>query len=148
MANRNNDSTQYVQKLQPGGISTIFATFTNNVDVSGLTIDASDNVYVAETDTGRVDKFTPAGVESLYATLEFGITDLAFDAKGNLFVANASDNTVSEVTPFGAITTFASGLQGADGLAFLPAGVPERATWPGGLGLCATAGLALRRRRA
>src|SRR5205823_338122 len=73
--------------------------------------------------TGSIEKFTPNGVRSIFAS---GLTtpfNLACDSEGNLFVADAGDENagsgaVYKFTPTGVRTTFASGLVWPFQLAF------------------------------
>ena len=77
--------------------------------------------------TGSIDKFTPNGVQSIFAS---GLTtpfNLACDSEGNLFVADAGDENagsgaVYKFTPTGVRTTFALGLSVPVGVAFDSAG--------------------------
>ena len=47
-----------------------------------------------------IEKFTPGGVGSVFATTGLnGPIGLAFDSAGNLYAANASNNTIEKFTP-------------------------------------------------
>jgi sugar lactone lactonase YvrE len=73
---------------------------------SGLTIDASDNIYVAE--ATRVRKITPAAVvTSINVTAATGIYAVAVDASGNIFSADGLKNAIFKTTPAGVTTLFA-----------------------------------------
>ena len=81
----------------------------------GITIDASGNVYTANSMSNNVSKITPAGVSTIFCTIPFnnpGWTpdsrDITIDSAGNLYIANAGNNDVSKVTPAGIISTFAT----------------------------------------
>ena len=106
-----------------GNISSITAGFTLNsaADPGGLAFDASGNLYFTNGST-QVDKVTPAGAITTFATGFDDPSGLAFDSAGNLFVANSGNNTVSEVTPAGAVSTFATGIDSPLALAFDAAG--------------------------
>ncbi len=84
----------------------------------GLAFDRNGNLYAANFAGGTVEKFTPAGVGTVFATV-VRPTGLAFDAVGNLYVANFG-NTIERFSPTGAsLGTFAgSGLSNPEGLAF------------------------------
>lgn len=97
------------------GLSSLF------YDPWGLAIDASNNVYVADSGNANIRKITPAGVVSTYAGSGIGgIADgaanqaqfskpqsVALDPSGNLFVADTANNTIRKVTPSGVVSTFA-----------------------------------------
>ena len=86
-----------------------------------LAFDSAGNLYVSN--PGFIEKFTPAGVGSLFATFGTkGPVGLAFDSAGNLYVSNF-DSTIEKFTPGGVRSLFAStGLNGPNGLAFDSAG--------------------------
>ena len=69
----------------------------------------------------RIDRFTPAGVGSVFSTA-FG-KEIAFGPTGDLFTA--FNDTIYRVAPDGSVGIFvgpAAGLQGAYGIAFNDAG--------------------------
>ena len=96
----------------------------------GVAVDASGNVYVADTANNTIRKVTPAGVVTTLAGLAGspgGATDgsgqaarfhfpssVAVDGNNNVYVADSSNNTIRKVTPSGVVTTLA-GLAGAAG---------------------------------
>jgi sugar lactone lactonase YvrE len=78
----------------------------------GLTVDASGNVYVAESGGTVLDKFLPGGGVTQY-TVPSGSTSTAVDGAGNIFFGNG--NNVYEI--LAATTTpvvYASGVGNAD----------------------------------
>jgi sugar lactone lactonase YvrE len=98
---------------------TLFASVPN--DPVFMAFDSSGNLYVSQQAGTTVNKITPGGVVSTFATGLSGPTGLAFDTSGNLYVANynnGSGTTVSKITPGGSVSTFATGLNGPEGLAF------------------------------
>jgi sugar lactone lactonase YvrE len=93
---------------------------------SGLAVDTSGNLYIADHYNSRVRKVTPAGVISTFAgngtnghagdggqaalASVSGPLGLAFDSNGNLYVSH--DYYVRKVTPLGVISTVAGGANG------------------------------------
>ena len=95
----------------------------------GVAVDASGNVYVADSDNSVIRKITAGGVVTTLAgtaglagaTNATGVAarfnvpqDVAVDASGTLYVADTGNNTIREVTPAGVVTTLAgtAGLTG------------------------------------
>src|ERR1700719_3118385 len=80
------------------------------------------DVYVS-TSSFTIQKFTPGGMGSVFASGLRAPRGLAFDTAGNLYVANYCGNTIEKFTPGGVGSVFAnSGLSGPQGLAFNIAG--------------------------
>ncbi|WP_197893518.1 NHL repeat-containing protein [Variovorax sp. PBL-H6] len=95
-----------------------------------LAVDASGNVYVADTSNHQIRKITPAGVVTTLAgstapgdadgkgaAAQFRLPDsVAMDANGDIYVADYN-HKIRKITPDGVVTTFAgSGTAGpADG---------------------------------
>ncbi len=97
---------------------------------TGVTVDGSGNVYVADTTNNLVRKITPTGVVSTLAGLigVAGSSDgtgnqalfnhpggLTIDASGNLYLADTGNSTIRRIAPAGLVTTIA-GLPGVAGL--------------------------------
>ena len=101
----------------------------SQVDVnwpSGLTIDPSGNLYIADAGSGRIRKISPDGVISTVAgsiqaivpgfsgdggpataALLWWPKDIALDTAGNLYIADTGNNRIRMVTPAGIIATIA-----------------------------------------
>ena len=78
---------------------------------TGLALDRSGNLFVAEHVTGSILKFTPDGKKSTFAS---GVSPdkMAVDGAGNLFAADG--NTIFKFTPDGKKNTFATGINPGD----------------------------------
>jgi sugar lactone lactonase YvrE len=111
-----------VYRFTPSGSKTIFASGLNGPE--GLAEDAAGNVFVSETGTGIIYKYTADGTSRTpFATGLNGPASLLFDVQGNLFDADFFGNTIYKFAPDGTRTTFAgTGLNGPANLAFDSAG--------------------------
>ncbi|WP_201799079.1 NHL repeat-containing protein [Rhodoferax aquaticus] len=128
-------SNHLIRKITPaGGVTTLAGSTTpGSRDGTGtaaafnfprgIAVDASGNVYVADTNNHTIRKVTPAGVVTTLAGIaqsrgrrdsdgEFaGLLDtpwgVAVDASGNVFVADTVNHLIRKVTPAGVVTTLA-----------------------------------------
>ena len=100
---------------------------------SGVAVDSSGNLYIADTGNHRVRKVTASGIMTTIAgNGEEGFSGdngpataarliqpsgVAVDSGGNVYIADAGNNRIRKVTPAGIITTVAGGgdVVGDDG---------------------------------
>lgn len=98
--------------------------------LQAVAVDATGNVYVADTTSSTIRKVTPAGVVTTIAGTanQTGSTDgtgaaalfnkpagIAVDKAGNVYVADTSNDTIRKITSAGVVTTIAGspGLEGS-----------------------------------
>src|ERR1043166_3113371 len=118
---------------------------------SGIAVDSSGNVYVADTRNHTIRKVTPAGAVSTPAGLPgvwgsadgtnstarfYQPVDLTVDVSGNLYVLDAGNQTVRMVAPMGTnwVVTTVAGQAGVTGSAD-GTGSNARFFYPGGAGI-------------
>jgi sugar lactone lactonase YvrE len=91
----------------------------------GVTVDANDNVFVADSSNKKIRKITPTGLVSTFAGSSEGSTDgngisaqfkdpfgIKIDLNGNLYVADIDDHRIRKITPTGVVTTLAGSTEG------------------------------------
>jgi sugar lactone lactonase YvrE len=100
----------------PSPTGTVFTTNGVGDYPAQLAFDASGNLYVADRDNNRIDKYTPSGGFSIFATT-IEPTGVAVDSSGNVFAGNDLGN-IMKYTPAGAGSTFATGIAPNPTLAF------------------------------
>ena len=98
----------------------------------GVAVDASGNLYIADTDNNRIRKISPDGIITTVAGTEIaGFSGdsgpasqaqlnhpegVAVDASGNLYIADTGNNRIRKISPNGIITTVAgNGIAGFSG---------------------------------
>jgi len=126
-------SNNQIRKITASGVTTLagsnnHAGYADGTGVNalfywpqGVAVDASGNVYVADTHNNMIRKVTPAGVVTTVAGSTtpghsdgtgaqasfFAPWNLALDADGNLIVADTGNSMIRKVTPAGVVTTVA-----------------------------------------
>ena len=98
---------------------------------SGVTVDSTGNVYVADTYNYTIRKITPAGVVTTLAGTAgvsgsddgtgaaarfYDPSGVTVDSAGNVYVADTNNTTIRKITPAGVVTTLAgtAGVYGSD----------------------------------
>ena len=86
---------------------------------TGVAVDGSGNVYVAESVNHRIRKISPTGVVTTFAgsgtagfadgtgtSAQFNApSDVAVDVSSNVYVADHNDNIIRKISPSGVVTT-------------------------------------------
>lgn len=152
---------QKIRKITPAGIVTTLAGRSRSPgsadgvrfnaqfnSPTGIAIDASGNLYVADTGNNTIRKITPDGVVTTLAGTPGPSGDadgsgaaarfnqpsnIAIDAAGNLYVTDTGNLLIRKITPDGSVSTLVgqTGVRGNDD------GDPSAATFLGPVGITA-----------
>ena len=111
---------------------------------TGMAMDGSGNLYMADTLNNSIRKIAPDGTTTTFAGGQAGSADgngtnasfrspvgVVVDANGNIYVADQSNNTIRKITPDGTVSTLA-GFPGSKG-GVDDSGTNARFTHPAGL---------------
>ncbi len=114
--------------MTAGGTLSIIAASSNLSSPSGVAVDGSGNVYIADTSNQVVEKVTPGGSLSIIAgngnqgaptpgpatnSDLSSPSGVATDSSGNVYIADQGNQRVEEVTPTGTLSIIAgTGNQG------------------------------------
>lgn len=117
-----NQPVNQVVVFPSGGGSSVLVT--GPTAFPGIAFDTAGNLYIANTLSNVIQKFTPGGGGSIFATTGLNNpTGLAFDSAGNLFVSNYGNDTIWKYNSIGVGSLFTgTGLNKPNGLAFDNAG--------------------------
>jgi sugar lactone lactonase YvrE len=97
--------------LTVSGLATILVSV--NAHARNEAFDGKGNLFVADAYSGKIFKYTPDGMKSVFASglMPDGGYNVAFDRAGNLFVSDEANELIFKFTPDGKKTTFGTGVR-------------------------------------
>lgn len=115
VSNHGNANGTTVSKIEPDGTVSTFASGFNGP--IGLVFDNDGNLYVSNYSSGIINKVTPAGDVSEYASIPNSplsrLQYLIFDTEGNLYVPSYGHHKIYIINPAGEVDVFAgTGIPG------------------------------------
>ena len=105
-----------ILEFTPQGVQSTFASGASGL---GPAFDTIGNLF--NNDGVNINKYTPGGMRSLFASYGNNPAGMAFNSTGDLFAAS-TDGHIYEYTPGGMKSIFVSGFDYPSGLAFNSAG--------------------------
>jgi hypothetical protein len=94
-----NADTGNIEKFNQLGVGSLFASGSSGGQF-GLAFDVAGNLYAA-TGSSVINKFTPAGVRSVFAATTSDPFGLAFDSSGNLYASLQSIDIIEKFSASG-----------------------------------------------
>lgn len=95
-----------VIKVTPAGVSTGFGVFPTGNNLSGIEIDSSNNIYVADQSDQIIYKLTPSAVQTIYGTASSNPQFITIDSSSNIYSYN-QDDSVNKILATGGTTIIA-----------------------------------------
>ncbi|MBX2871163.1 MAG: hypothetical protein KTR30_03660, partial [Saprospiraceae bacterium] len=98
-----------ILKIDPAGmVESLNHTGVKLVRPDGIYINAKDEIFVADRQTGGIVKILPNGESSVVATTQSGVRGLTGDEAGNLYASiNREEGLIFKITPDGQSEQFA-----------------------------------------